>query len=156
MTNECIATPIVKDECWIVERDGKKIAAILGNPTGVTLLQGRARERFPDLKTLGKKYNIKVAKPVKRVVTNRVTDIYGYPCSSAKAYNVLWDVQKKIPIFTKTAKSKSFFGAGHYLIKLDDARWSHAFCPKTIILGRHEFVGPFLSRERAENYLSSS
>ena len=148
--SEIVAKPVIKNECWIVESDGRKVAAILGSPMGVTLVAGKKRERFPDLKNLSKKYNIKVGKATSKKQVTKDTDVYGYPCSTARAHNVLWDVQKKLPIFTKTAKSKSFFCAGHYLIKLDDSTWTHQFCPKTIILGRHEFIGPYKSEEEAK------
>lgn len=57
------------------------------------------------------------------------------------------DVQRYLPIYTKGAKSKSFFCAGHYIIKFSST-WVRAYCPKLITLNRYEYQGPFKTQER--------
>ena len=70
-------------------------------------------------------------------------EVYGYP-STAKAYNQVFDISRKLPIYSKSPKSRSFFCAGHYLIKYN-SNWIHEFCPKLITLNRYQYQGPFKS-----------
>jgi hypothetical protein len=147
-----LAKPIVKNKFWIVENHGKKIATIqtIDETGGVVYVQDQERSYFPSVKLLGKKHNIvfdKQKKTEKPPVKQNIYDVYGYS-STFKPYNLLYDVRKKLPIFTKTAKSKSYFCAGHYLIKFSTV-WTKAFCPKLITLQRYEFVGPFETKEEA-------
>jgi hypothetical protein len=45
-------------------------------------------------------------------------------------------------VYTKTTKSRSYYCAGHYLIKLKD-EWESYFCPKMITVNRYPTQGPF-------------
>jgi hypothetical protein len=56
------------------------------------------------------------------------------------------DVQRYLPIYTKGAKSKSFFCAGYYIIRFSNT-WVRAYCPKLITLNRYEYQGPFKTQE---------
>ena len=104
-------------------------------------------KKFPNIKLLSKKYNIDFVKAEKtKHEPGTVYEIYGYP-TPHRPHNVLFDVQKHLPIFTKTAKSKSFFCAGYYIVKYSST-WVRAYCPKMITLNRYEYQGPFKSAER--------
>ena len=149
---ETIAKPVIKDKFWIVEQYGAKIATIqaVDENGGYVYVHDNEREHFPSIKLITKKYNIhfvKADKPVK----NKVNDVYGFPVSS-NAYNQVLDVQRYLPIYTKGNKSKSFYCAGHYLVKFG-TNWTKQFCPKLITLNRYEYQGPFKTLDRAESAL---
>ncbi len=146
-----LAKPIVKNKCWVVEEDGTKVGTILATEQGVTLVQGQKRERFASLKNLTMQYNIHVDKAKPQKVSDNSHGVYGYPCEY-KMHNILWDVQKRVPVFTKSAKSKSFFCAGYYLIKFN-VKWTKAYCPKLITLNRYLYKGPFASIEEVQTHL---
>ena len=113
-----LAKPVVKNKCWIVEEDGRKVASILSSPFGITLVKNGNRERFSSFKKLKDRYNILVDKTKKQKTTQPLNQIYGYPCSN-QSYNILWDVKHRLPIFTKNKKSKSFFCAGYYVVSMN-------------------------------------
>lgn len=140
-----IAKVIVKNKFWVVEDNGNKIATIQAvDEGGVVYVHDREREIFPNIKLLSKKYNIEFSKSVKR--RKSITyDVYGYP-TPCQPHNILYDLPRKLPIFTKVNKSKSFFCAGYYIVKLTN-NWTEAFCPKTITLNRYEYQGPFKTEE---------
>ena len=71
--------------------------------------------------------------------------MHGYPCSQ-KPYNPLWNVQKGLPLYTKTPKSKSMFCAGYYIVKFETVNWRKAYCPKIITLQRYPYKGPIKSK----------
>ena len=145
---EMIAKPVVKNKMWIVESAGTKVGNIMTvDEGGVVYLHDNQREQFPSIKILQKKYNIEFvkAKKPKRVKLDSY-DVYGFP-TNAQPNNEVLDVQRYLPIYTKGAKSKSFFCAGYYIIKFSST-WVRAYCPKLITLNRYEYEGPFKTQER--------
>jgi hypothetical protein len=150
--NDMIAKPVVKNKFWVVEDEGNKIATIQAIDDGrVVYVHDEQRELFPSIKFLKKKYNI-VFDRIKTIkVKSRTNEVYGYPTSS-KPYNELYDVPRKLPVYTKSSKSKSYFCAGHYLIDCDGI-WEKSFCPKLITLNRYSYQGPYTSEEQAQEQL---
>jgi hypothetical protein len=145
---ELIAKPVVKNKFWIVEEEGKQIATIQAvEEGGFVYVHDNEREPFATIKVLSTRHNIVFDKNKPAKVKSEIHEVYGYP-SSFRTYNEIFDVQRKLPLFTKTPKSKSFFCAGHYLIKFSNT-WVKAFCPKAITLNRYEHLGPFKSPEEA-------
>ena len=145
---ELIAKPIVKNKMWIVEDSGIKVGNIMAiEEGGFVYVHDNQREMFASIKLLSKKYNIEFAKPEKvKKEKLDVYDVYGFPTNSQPNNQVL-DVQRYLPIYTKGAKSKSFFCAGYYIIKFSST-WVRAYCPKLITLNRYEYEGPFKTQER--------
>lgn len=143
-----VAKPVVKNKYWIVEQEGTKIATIQAiDEGGFAYVHDNLREKFATIKMLANKYNIefvKVEKPKKAAANSY--DVYGFP-TAHRPHNEVLDVQRYLPIYTKTAKSKSFFCAGHYIIKFSNS-WVRAYCPKLITLNRYEYQGPFKTQER--------
>ena len=139
--SELIAKPVVKNKFWVVEDQGEKIATIQArHDGGFVYVHDDQREYFDTFNILKKKYKIKFTTPSK-IKINQTTNVYGFPIQG-KAYNQIWDVQKKVGLYTKLKKSKSFFCAGFFLIKINSV-WKEVFCPKNITLNRYEYLGPF-------------
>jgi hypothetical protein len=146
-----LAKQVVKNKCWIVEDDGKRVGTILNNGNDVVLVRQGRRERFTNLKLLSDRYNIVVdkTKPIKVITESH--DVYGFPCDY-NAQNILWDVPKKLPVFTKGNKSKSFFCAGYYIVQFNNG-WVKSYCPKLITLNRYPYQGPYKSQEEMQEQL---
>lgn len=144
-----VAKPVVKNKYWIVEEGGNKVATIQAiEEGGYSYVHDAVREKFPSIKLISEKYNITFLK-VDKKSKDKSSSVYGYPCST-KSFNEVYDVARKLPIYTKTQNSKSFFCAGHYLIKYNQS-WVYEFCPKLITVNRYEFKGPYKSKEEAQN-----
>ena len=140
-----IAKPIVKNKYWIVEEDGQKIATIQAiDEGGYAYVHNDLRERFPSIKLLSSKYNIVFDLP-KSSKTITGHDCYGFPCDGIP-HNEVWDVNRRLPIYSKEEKSKSVYCAGYYVVKFNNT-WVKEFCPKNITIARYEYHGPF----RTEN-----
>jgi hypothetical protein len=140
---ERIAKPVIKNKFWVVEDHGQKVATIQARDNGFVYVHNEQREYFPSVKNLKQAYNIKFGSPdhVKKEKTNMV---YGYPMTG-RAYNQVWDVQRRLPVYSKTSKSRSLFCAGYYLIKVNGA-WTENFCPKNITLNRYDYLGPYATK----------
>lgn len=140
-----LAKPIVKNKYWIVEAGGNKVATIQAiDKGGFAYVHDNEREQFTSIKMLSKKYNIQFDNTKQPKVKN-AHECYGYPCVG-KPYNQAWDVQRKIPLYTKQVKSKSLFCAGYYVIKLNTG-WTKEYSPKNITISRYEYIGPFKTQK---------
>jgi hypothetical protein len=150
---ELIAKPVVKNKYWIVESQGEKIATIQAiDEGGFVYVYNDHRERYATIRLLSKEHNIvfdSIAKKEKVEVNGH--DVYGYPVSQ-KPWNILWDVKHQFPVYTKTSKSKSYYCAGHYIIKFNNG-WVKSSCPKFITLNRYEFQGPFKTKAEMQEQL---
>lgn len=145
-----IAKQIVKNKFWIVEKDGRQVATIQATPSGVAFVQDNTREQFVSINVLRSKYNITISKD-KKPKPEITFDVHGFPCDH-RPHNALYDVSKRLPVYTKTEQSKSFFCAGHYLVKYSES-YVYAYCPKLITLNRNEFAGPFRTQDDAKDFL---
>jgi hypothetical protein len=151
MNKMLTAKTIVKNKFWIVEEDGQKVATIQSLPTGVAYVKDNMREPFASISMLKSKYNIAFDKPGKAAKRKAVSsDVHGYPCDITP-FNPLMDLSKNLPIYTKTEKSKSYFCAGHYLIRFN-VGVVHTYCPKLITLDRYEYYGPFITKTDAKAF----
>ena len=143
--SELIATPIVKNKFWVVEDHGEKIATIQARDDGgYVYVYDDQREYFSSAKDLKQKLNIKFNSVLKKK-KEELGSVYGFPVKG-KIYNQMYDVQRRLPIYTKQSKSRSYYCAGFYLVKLNNT-WTESFCPKNITLQRYKFLGPFSSKE---------
>jgi hypothetical protein len=147
--NQPIAKPVIKNKFWVVEDHGQKIATIQAREGGgFVYVYDNQREYFHSTKQLTKQLNIKFSS----LVTKPPKDnnyVYGFPIKG-KAYNEVFDVIRKLPIYSKNSKSKSLYCAGYYYICLNDI-WTLSFCPKNITLNRYKFYGPYKSQIDAEH-----
>ena len=145
-----IAKSVVKNKFWIVEDEGQKIATIQAvDQGGFVYVHASERQRFPSIKMLSTAFNLKFdsTKPAK---VKEAGSCYGFPCTGT-AHNQIWDVQRRLPLYTKSAKSRSFFCAGYYAVKYSNI-WVTEYCPKSIAIARYEYAGPFKTREQADQH----
>lgn len=146
------ARPIVDDTFWIIERNGEKVGT-LRHGDDYILTVNQKNFRYPDLNTLSQKLDIDFTKPAAQIATveKRQYDVHGYPCKT-EPYNGIYDLKRKLPLYTKTEKSQSFYCAGYYAIEFENG-WVKAYCPKLITLSRNRFLGPFKTKLEMQEQL---
>ena len=154
---EIHAKPIVDGKFWIVEQDGTKIATLHKKENNKFILSSTNGEvmfnKKDDLtKQFGKGFFLTSDK-VKVTASADNNECHSYP-TSCKPYNAMYDVQRRLPLFTKSNQSKSLFCAGHYVIKFPK-NWVRSFCPKLITIERYEFSGPYLTEEESKEVLAN-
>lgn len=146
---QLVAKPVLENKFWIVEDDGQKVGTIRSNDQGIVLQVGDVNKTFSCIKDLtnvtfeGKD----VAKPEKQEY-----EVHGYPCKT-QPYNPIYDLKRKLPIYTKTQNSQSFFCAGYYVVHWEDGSHSPSYCPKLITLSRYDFDGPFKNKMEMQETL---
>jgi hypothetical protein len=153
------AKTLVKDKFWIVEENGQKLGTLQKQEDNgwIFLSKLDKRQVFHTQESLFEKFGFRIFSEsvVKQEEEKSVDkwdvkqaesfDVHGYPCSQ-KPHNPLWDVQKNLPLYTKTPKSKSMFCAGYYIVKFETVNWRKAYCPKIITLQRYPYKGPIKSK----------
>lgn len=136
------AKPILEDKFWIVEEAGEKVGTISKNDEGF-IFSNKGKITFhSDASDLTKKFGpsfltAKVIAPEEQ----KDFSVHGFPTRTTP-YNSMFDIQNKLPLFTKSEKSKSLYAAGYYIIRFEKG-WVKSFCPKLITIQRYEFKGPF-------------
>ena len=141
---EIHAKPIVDGKFWVVEEGGVKIGTLAKRENNKFVLSSTNGEVMFDKKDeltkhFGSDFFLKSVKVKVSNLTKK--ECHGFP-TSVVPYNAMYDVRKKLPLFTKSNTSKSLFCAGYYIIRFNKL-WLKSFCPKLITLERNEFQGPF-------------
>ena len=150
------AKPIIEDKFWIVEEDGEKIATLRKNEDDRFVMSNEDGIRIFDSKeSLTKQFgqDFFVVKIVKEANNSEINEVHGYG-TSASPHNAMFDVKRKLPLFTKSEDSKSLYCAGHYVIKFDKG-WVKSFCPKLITLQRYQYRGPFKTEIEMKQVLAN-
>lgn len=137
------AKPILKNKFWIVEQDGQRVGTMNKTDDGFVLARKGDVHFYKSENALKKQFgkNFLMATIEEQSKTSPVNDVHGYPTRS-RPFNSMFDISRKLPLFTKSEKSKSVYCAGYYLIKFN-VNWLKSYCPKLITIERNEYYGPF-------------
>jgi len=145
--NNLVAKTIIKNKYWVVEQSGNQVATIQAVENGgFVYVYDDQRETYANVKNIKSKYNIQFAPNNRSDAKKNQKEVYGFPATS-RTYNEVYDIKHKVAIYTKLPKSRSHYCAGWYLIKSNN-KWSKVFCPKTIVIKRYEYHGPFKSEQQ--------
>ena len=127
------AKTLVKDKFWIVEQYGQKLGTLQKQSDNgwIFLSKQDQRQVFHTEESLFTKFGFNIFEEGKTPTVEEEIqvdnfDVQGFPCSQ-HPYNPMFDVQKQLPVYTKTPKSKSQFCAGYYIICFEKG-WRKAYC----------------------------
>jgi hypothetical protein len=147
------AKAVIKDKFWIVEQNGNKVGTI-SSDEGRYVLSSKEGVRVFDSKT---QLERKLGKTVfegteQKPEVSAEKTACGYP-TSAVPYNVIYDVKRKIPLFTKSTSSTSMYCAGYFVLHFNKG-WVKSFCPKLNTIEEYEFRGPFKTQLEMKQEMS--
>ena len=148
------AKPIVKGSFWVVTDGHKKVGNVTAEGSGFDVKIGNNIKHFTTTKAIEKQTSISFEKIKKEKVSHESPAFAIFPTSGNRVYNSFYDVQRKLHIFTKTAKSKCFHAAGWFAIKQGE-EYTSVFCPKYIFVQRYPYMGPFKSEKDANSSINS-
>lgn len=145
---EIHAKPIVKDKFWVIEQDGIKVGTLqkendkfmLSSPIGIKWYDAESEI----ISQFGSKFFL--LESGFTIPPEEINECHGFP-TKTKPYNAMYDVRKRLPLFTKQPQSKCFHCAGWYAIKFKT--WIVVLCPKLITVERYDTIGPFKTRDEA-------
>lgn len=142
-----VAKAVIPNQFWILKENNEKVGNIEAGPDGYQVKIHNEIKQFKTIRTIKQRENIDFEPAITKkpaVVTNQV---HGYPTPSFP-HNAIFDVKHQIPLWTKEIRSKSWYAAGWFRIKLN-RNWSVVQCPKLITLQRYPYEGPFMTEEEA-------
>lgn len=150
------AKVLIPDCEWLIKDARTKIGTITKNKKGYLFLHKGQQAEIKDIDEIKQQLGVslfeasrtvpKKAKPVSGYT------IYDYPCRS-EPYDPVYSVKQKLPLYSKSSKSKSQYCAGHYIIRFRKG-WAKAYCPKLITLERYPYHGPFRTEAEMKNILA--
>ena len=144
-----IAKPVRDREFWILQQDDRKVGNVEAINGGYVVMLNDTVQQYKTMQMVQQRTDIQfepmTPRPPKAKTAN---DVHGFPTAS-RVHNAIWDVQKKLPLFTKTAKSKSWFAAGWYRV-LKGRAWRVTQDPKLITLQRYKYYGPYMTEAEAQ------
>ena len=140
-----VAKPVIKGQFWILQEDGKKIGNVEATGSGYQIQMHNSRAQVPNMRVLR---NFIEFAPAVSNHSQSGSLIHGYQ-AAGRAYNGIWNVRYRLPLYTKTRKSKSWFAAGWYRVRRSTT-WQVVRDPKLITLQRYEYAGPFHSEKEAQ------
>jgi hypothetical protein len=151
MTKALIAKPVVKNQFWIVTDGNEKVGNVIAEGSGFAVKLNGGIAHFKNTTAITKQTHIEFERNSK-TKPKQETPFSEYPTTN-KVFNSVLDIQRKLHLFTKTAKSKCYYAAGWYTMKQGNET-TVEFCPKYIFIQRYEYQGPFKTKEDAENALN--
>lgn len=146
-----IAKPVIDKQFWILKHNNEKVGNIQANADGYQVTLHNQVASFKTLPALKRQANIEF-EPAESAKKTANDQVHGYE-TGCRAHNAMWNVQMRLPLFTKQTKSKSWFAAGWYLIR-QHRSWQAVRNPKLIVLQRYSYQGPFHTREQANESIS--
>jgi hypothetical protein len=144
-----IAKPVIDKQFWILQDGNQKVGNIEACAGGYQVKINNQVAQFKTIRMAAQRVNIEFETVnTQRHKRSPANLVHGYPTEN-RAYNPMWDVKMKLPIYTKTPKSKSWFAAGWYRVKKGRS-WTVTQDLKLIVLQRYPYQGPFVSKEQAD------
>lgn len=147
-----VAKPIVKGEYWVVTDGDKKVGNVVANGTGFDVKLNGSQAHFKSANDIKKKTKIEF----QTLKTNKEKinlPFANYPTTS-KVYNSIFDVKRRLHLYTKTLKSKCYYAAGYYVMN-QNGQNEVVFCPKYIFVQRYDYLGPFKTETEANSMINS-
>lgn len=153
MTKTLIAKPVVKNQFWIVTENGEKVGNVIADGSGFEVKLNGVKTHFDNTKAIEKKVEIEFEKTTKpKKTTDRPLPFAVYPTTN-KVFNSIFDIKRKIHLFTKTQKSKCYYAAGWFAIQ-QGQEMEAIFCPKYIFVQRYPYHGPFKTEAEAKSKIN--
>jgi hypothetical protein len=145
-----VAKPVIDKQYWILQENNRKIGNVEACQGGYQVRINNQVAQFKTIRMVEQRVHVQFEPQKKLSVATAAQQVHGYP-TDCRVYNGIWNVPQKLPMFTKTSKSKSWYAAGWYQVKTGRT-WETVQNPKLIVLQRYPYHGPFYTQEQANEH----
>lgn len=137
------AKAVMPNKFWILETlNGQRSGTMSKHTESVKVAINGEETVYDSIDIACRELVISMIEPEDETVQeSKEESVEGFPTKCA-AFNPTWDIKRKIPVFTKTEKSRTLHAAGYYIISFETG-WVPSFCPKVSTLDANEYKGPF-------------
>ena len=149
------AKEVLKNKFWLVEDDGQKIGTLSYDNEKYMLNDSKGQcHYFSSQNAISKNFGSKINWTKLDITETEPSEkmVHDMP-TSCVPFNPIYDVKRKLPMFSKSNKSKSLYCAGYFIIRFEKG-WVKSFCPKLITIERYESKGPFKTELEMRTELS--
>lgn len=147
-----IAKPVVKDQYWVITDGEKKVGNVIADGNGFGVKLNGVNTHFKTVRDVHRTTQIEFQN-INADKSKIETSFAQYP-TTAKVFNSILDIRRKIHLYTKTQKSKCYYAAGWYVMKQSETA-EVVFCPKYIFIQRYPYAGPFKTDDEAKIMINS-
>lgn len=149
---------LIPNKEWIIKAGNQKVGSISRVKKGYVFLKNGYHISLKTFEEIVQKIGVTALdnsfqKVKEEFLEGKTPTIYDFPCNSAP-FNPVYNIQKKLPLFSKSNKSKCQYCAGYYVIKFRKG-WVKSFCPKLITLERYKYCGPFKTENEMKLMLNN-
>lgn len=148
-----IAKPVVNNQFWIVTDGKEKVGNVIADSSGFAVNINGDTKHFKNTQSIQRIAHIEFQKIKSTNNTKKDLPFTVYP-TTAKVFNSILDIKRKLHLYTKTAKSKCFHAAGWFAIQQGSETVS-IFCPKYIFIQRYPYAGPFKTEQEAKSMINT-
>ena len=149
-----IAKPVIDRKYWILQDNDRKVGNVEACDGGFQVKINNQVQQYKTIKMVEQRVQVHFELPLKNKIVKPITNlVHGYPVAG-RVYNPMWDVSQQLPVYTKTAKSKSWIAAGWYNVK-KGRHWKTVQSPKLIVLQRYPYQGPYHTKQEANDHSSN-
>ena len=142
-----IAKPIIDDQYWVVTDGYKKVGNVIADDKGYGVKLNGNEKHYESTEDVIKFTNIIFQTLPKSKFDNSEKPYNDYPTTN-KVYNSMYDIKRKLHLYTKNKKSKCYFAAGWFVMEINGQK-QVIFCPKYIFIQRYPYNGPYKSETEA-------
>lgn len=139
------AKPVIANRYWILRKDNRKVGTVERDKSGFSVRIDGKLSHYRTIPMMRKTAQIEFHPAIKTTKPPRDL-VHGYD-TGCRAFNGMWDIKRRLPLFTKSSRSKSWYAAGWFAIK-QHRRWQIVRNPKLILLDRYAFRGPYMREDQ--------
>lgn len=152
--NALIAKPIIKNQYWVVTDGVEKVGNVIADGSGFEVKLNGYSSHYKDTKAIQKQTKI-TFETIKKVDRTQLSlPFKAYP-TPKHTFNSMFDVKRKLHLFTTSQKSKCYYAAGWFTLDQGNG-FQSIFCPKYIFIQRYPYSGPYKTQDEAEKQLNIS
>jgi len=141
-----VAKTIIKDQYWVVTDGFRKVGNVVYDGSGFDVKLDGINSHYKNYNEITKFTKIRF-EPTKSSSAKPQILYPEFPVPT-KIYNSIFDIKRKLHLFTKTKKSKCYHVAGFFVLK-QNGIFQTVFCPKFIFIQRYEYLGPYKTETEA-------
>jgi len=143
-----IAKPVIANQYWILQQDNQKVGNIEACNGGYQVKINNNISQYRTIDMAAQRAQIEFVTGDAPTEPEKPNLVHGYP-AAGHVHNAVWNIPLKLPLFTRSAKSKSWFAAGWYSV-YRNRTWRVIQDPKLIALQRYQYRGPFQTPQQAQ------
>ena len=134
-----LAKPVIPEQYWIITDGKSKIGNVEAQSSGYHVKVNGETAFFCDTGEIESKLRLRFES--------------GFDSTPMKKLdNEVYDIRRKIKLFTRGEDSKCYYACGYYLLNTD-GKWEVIHEPKYIMIQRYQWRGPWNTVDEAETKL---